>query len=273
MFSVAEAAFLFLISHKIFYRFLGDLLIEYYYGGGYTQFNSRIHNLFCIIDFHNVRRYLMKMLKRILAAVAASAVSLCIFTACGSDPKYDTSIFINAVRARTGYNVKESKALDDALQAGMDALDPNVDYSTTNEDPDYKGHEQTAYDAIKAKLGDPGATKYQYVKSGSLRGNLRYFARNGESPVAAYAIYNAPLRDFDKEYKELNSAQLYEAFSTYFTNQKHLFLSNSNHQTVDGKTASYVPEEISVSIKTITVDGKTSPHIFVLLKGTMSIDS
>ena len=152
----------------------------------------------------------MKMLKRILAAVAASAVSLCIFTACGSDPKYDTSIFINTVRARTGYNVKESKALDDALQAGMDALDPNVDYSTTNEDPDYKGHEQTAYDAIKAKLGDPGATKYQYVKSGSLGGNLRYFARNGESPVAAYAIYNAPLRDFDKEYKELNSAQLYE---------------------------------------------------------------
>ena len=63
--------------------------------------------------------------------------------------------------------MKESKALDDALQAGMDALDPNVDYSTTNEDPDYKGHEQTAYDAIKAKLGDPGATKYQYVKSGS----------------------------------------------------------------------------------------------------------
>lgn len=83
-------------------------------------------------------------------------VSLCIFTACGSDPKYDTSIFINTVRARTGYNVKESKALDDALQAGMDALDPNVDYSTTNEDPDYKGHERTAYDAIKAKLGDPG---------------------------------------------------------------------------------------------------------------------
>jgi hypothetical protein len=34
LFSVAETAFLFLISHKIFYRFLGDLLIEYYYGGG-----------------------------------------------------------------------------------------------------------------------------------------------------------------------------------------------------------------------------------------------
>ena len=34
LFSVAEAAFLFLISHKIFYRFLGDLLIEYFYGGG-----------------------------------------------------------------------------------------------------------------------------------------------------------------------------------------------------------------------------------------------
>ena len=34
LFSVAETAFLFLISHKIFYRFLGDLLIEYSYGGG-----------------------------------------------------------------------------------------------------------------------------------------------------------------------------------------------------------------------------------------------
>ncbi len=34
LFSVAETAFLFLISHKIFYRFLGDLLIEYFYGGG-----------------------------------------------------------------------------------------------------------------------------------------------------------------------------------------------------------------------------------------------
>ena len=34
LFSVAETAFLFLISHKIFYRFLGDLLIECYYGGG-----------------------------------------------------------------------------------------------------------------------------------------------------------------------------------------------------------------------------------------------
>lgn len=211
----------------------------------------------------------MKMLKRILAAVAASAVSLCIFTACGSDPKYDTSVFIKTASAKTGYDLKESKSLDNALQAGMDALDPETNYVKYGT----PGYESTAYDAIKAKLGDPGATKYQYVKSGSLRGNLRYFARNGESPVAAYAIYNAPLRDFDKEYKELNSAQLYEAFGTYFTNQKHLFLSNSNHQTVDGKTASYVPEEISVSIKTITVDGKTSPYIFVLLKGTMSIDS
>ena len=34
LFSVAETAFLFPISHKIFYRFLGDLLIEYFYGGG-----------------------------------------------------------------------------------------------------------------------------------------------------------------------------------------------------------------------------------------------
>ena len=34
LFSVAETAFLFLIPHKIFYRFLGDLLIEYSYGGG-----------------------------------------------------------------------------------------------------------------------------------------------------------------------------------------------------------------------------------------------
>ena len=34
LFSVAETAFLFLISHKIFYRFLGDLLIDCSYGGG-----------------------------------------------------------------------------------------------------------------------------------------------------------------------------------------------------------------------------------------------
>ena len=58
----------------------------------------------------------MKMLKRILAAVAASAVSLCIFTACGSDPKYDTSVFIKTASARTGYELKESKSLDNALQ-------------------------------------------------------------------------------------------------------------------------------------------------------------
>ena len=52
----------------------------------------------------------MKMLKRILAAVAASAVSLCIFTACGSDPKYDTSVFIKTASAKTGYDLKESKS-------------------------------------------------------------------------------------------------------------------------------------------------------------------
>lgn len=70
----------------------------------------------------------MKMLKRILAAIAASAVSLCIFTACGSDPKYDTSVFIKTASAKTGYDLKESKSLDNALQAGMDALDPETNY-------------------------------------------------------------------------------------------------------------------------------------------------
>lgn len=215
----------------------------------------------------------MKSFQRLLAITLAAALSLCIFTACGSDPKYDTSIFINTVRARTGYNVKESKALDDALQAGMDALDPNVDYITPNTDPNYKGPEQTAYDAIKAKLGDPGGTKYQYVKSASLTGNLSAFAQSGGSPVATYAIYNASLLDFDKEYKELNSAQLYAASSNYINSQKKLFLSQYNHQTVSGRTASYVPEEISVMIKTITVNGKKAPYVFVLLKGTMSIDA
>ena len=211
----------------------------------------------------------MKMLKRILAAVAASAVSLCIFTACGSDPKYDTSVFIKTASAKTGYDLKESKSLDNALQAGLDALSSDKKYAKG----DNPGYEQIAYDAIKAKLGDPGATKYQYVTSGSLRGNLRYFASNGESPVAAYAIYNAPLLDFGKEHKELNSVQIYEASGAYINNQKHLFLSNSNHQTVGGKTASYVPEEISVMVKTITVNGKKAPYVFVLLKGTMSIDT
>ena len=86
------------------------------------------------------------------------------------------------------------------------------------------------------------------------------------------ATYMAPMT-FDKEYKDLNSAQLYEASGNFIYSQRHLFLSNSNHQTVNGVTAVYVPEEISVSIKTITVNGKTSPYIFVLLKGTMSIDS
>ena len=47
LFSVAETAFLFLISHKIFYRFLGDLLIEYFYGGGYTQLNLTAEYTIC----------------------------------------------------------------------------------------------------------------------------------------------------------------------------------------------------------------------------------
>ena len=47
LFSVAEAAFLFLISHKIFYRFLGDLLIEYFYGGGYTHLNLTAEYTIC----------------------------------------------------------------------------------------------------------------------------------------------------------------------------------------------------------------------------------
>ena len=58
----------------------------------------------------------MKMLKRILAAVAASAVSLCIFTACGSDPKYDTSVFIKTASAKTGYGLdKLLQKLDETL--------------------------------------------------------------------------------------------------------------------------------------------------------------
>lgn len=211
----------------------------------------------------------MKMLKRILAAVAASAVSLCIFTACGSDPKYDTSVFIKTASARTGYELKESKSLDNALQAGLDALSSDTKY-TKDDNP---GYEQIAYDSIKKALGDPDETKYQYITSASVGGNLRAFARSGGSPVAAYTFYSAAIRDFDKEYKDLNSAQLYEASGNFIYSQRHLFLSNSNHQTVNGVTAVYVPEEISVSIKTITVDGKASPYIFVLLKGTMSIDS
>lgn len=213
----------------------------------------------------------MKMLKRILAAVAASAVSLCIFTACGSDPKYDTSVFIKTASARTGYELKESKSLDNALQAGLDALSSDTKY-TKDDNP---GYEQIAYDSIKKALGDPDAAKYQYITSGIVGGNLRALAAGnaGKSPVAAYTFYSAAIRDFDKEYKDLNSAQLYEASGNFINSQRHLFLSSSNHQTVNGVTAVYVPEEISVSIKTITVDGKTAPYVFVLLKGTMSIDS
>lgn len=179
----------------------------------------------------------MKMLKRILAAVAASAVSLCIFTACGSDPKYDTSVFIKTASARTGYELKESKSLDNALQAGLDALSSDTKY-TKDDNP---GYEQIAYDSIKKALGDPDATKYQYITSGIVGGNLRAFARSGGSPVAAYTFYSAAIRDFDKEYKDLNSAQLYEASGNFINSQRHLFLSNSNHQTVNGVTAVYVP--------------------------------
>ena len=213
------------------------------------------------------------MLKRILAAVAASAVSLCIFTACGSDPKYDTSVFIKTASAKTGYDLKESKSLDNALQAGLDALSSDKKYAKG----DNPGYEQIAYDSIKKALGDPDQTKYRYIKSAILGSNLAAL-KIDESPVAAYTFYSAPIQDFGgKTYKDLNSAQLYAASTTFLNKQYKLFLPAHNtkqpNNSASGKTASYVPEEISVSIKTITVDGKTSPYIFVLLKGTMSIDS
>lgn len=74
----------------------------------------------------------------------------------------------------------------------------------------------------------------------------------------------------------MNSAQLYAASTTFLNKQFKLFLPAYNTKQPNNsgtQTASYVPEEISVSIKTITVDGKASPYVFVLLKGTMSIDS
>lgn len=214
----------------------------------------------------------MKMLKRILAAVAASAVSLCIFTACGSDPKYDTSVFIKTASAKTGYDLKESKSLDNALQAGMDALDPETNYVKYGT----PGYESTAYDAIKAKLGDPDQTKYQYISSAILVNNLAAL-QSDESPVAAYTFYSAPIQDFGgKTYKDLNSAQLYAASTTFLNKQFKLFLPAYNTKQPNNsgtQTASYVPEEISVTVKTITVNGKKAPYVFVLLKGTMSIDS
>ena len=214
----------------------------------------------------------MKMLKRILAAVAASAVSLCIFTACGSDPKYDTSVFIKTASAKTGYDLKESKSLDNALQAGLDALSSDTKY-TKDDDP---GYGEIAYDSIKKALGDPDETKYQYISSAILVNNLAAL-QSDESPVAAYTFYSAPIQDFGgKTYKDLNSAQLYAASTTFLNKQFKLFLPAYNTKQPNNsgtQTASYVPEEISVSIKTITVDGKTAPYIFVLLKGTMSIDS
>ena len=214
----------------------------------------------------------MKMLKRILAAVAASAVSLCIFTACGSDPKYDTSIFINTVRAKTGYNVKESKSLDNAFQAGLDALSSDKKYAKG----DNPGYEQIAYDSIKKALGDPDQTKYRYIKSAILGSNLAAL-KIDESPVAAYTFYSAPIQDFGgKTYKDLNSAQLYAASTTFRNNQHKLFSPEYNTKQPNNsstQTASYVPEEISVMVKTITVNGKKAPYVFVLLKGTMSIDS
>lgn len=214
----------------------------------------------------------MKMLKRILAAVAASAVSLCIFTACGSDPKYDTSVFIKTASAKTGYDLKESKSLDNALQAGMDALDPETNYVKYGT----PGYESTAYDAIKAKLGDPDQTKYRYIKSAILGSNLAAL-KIDESPVAAYTFYSAPIQNFGgKTYKDLNSAQPYVASTTFLNNQYKLFspaYNTKQHNNSSTQTASYVPEEISVMVKTITVNGKKAPYVLVLLKGTMSIDS
>lgn len=213
------------------------------------------------------------MLKRILAAIAASAVSLCIFTACGSDPKYDTSVFIKTASAKTGYDLKESKSLDNALQAGLDALSSDKKYAKG----DNPGYEQIAYDSIKKALGDPDQTKYRYIKSAILGSNLAAL-KIDESPVAAYTFYSAPIQDFgDKAYKDLNSAQLYTASITFLNDQSDLFLPAHNtkqpNNSAPGKTASYVPEEISVTVKTITVNGKKTPYVFVLLKGTMSIDS
>ena len=173
----------------------------------------------------------------------------------------------------TGYDLKESKNLDNALQAGLDALSSDTKY-TKDDNP---GYGEIAYDSIKKALGDPDETKYQYISSAILGNNLAAL-RSDESPVAAYTFYSAPIQDFGgKTYKDLNSAQLYAASTTFLNKQYKLFLPVHNakqpNNSASGKTASYVPEEISVSIKTITVDGKTSPYIFVLLKGTMSIDS
>ena len=116
----------------------------------------------------------------------------------------------------------------------------------------------------------------QRIKSAILGSNLAAL-KIDESPVAAYTFYSAPIQDFGgKTYKDLNSAQLYAASTTFLNNQHKLFRPEYNTKqpnNIRTQTASYVPEEISVSIKTITVDGKTSPYVFVLLKGTMSIDS
>lgn len=209
------------------------------------------------------------MLKRILAAVAASAVSLCIFTACGSDPKYDTSVFIKTASARTGYELKESKSLDNALQAGLDALSSDTKY-TKDDNP---GYEQIAYDSIKKALGDPDATKYQYITSGIVRGNLRAFARSGGSPVAAYTFYSAAIRDFDKEYKDLNSTQLYEAPAiSSIASAISSFPASSSAPSMVLPLFMFRKRSPSASRPSRSM-AKTSPYIFVLLKGTMSIDS
>lgn len=129
------------------------------------------------------------MLKRILAAIAASAVSLCIFTACGSDPKYDTSVFIKTASAKTGYDLKESKSLDNALQAGMDALDPETNYVKYGT----PGYESTAYDSIKESSGRPGSNQVSVHQIAILGSNLAAL-KIDESPVAAYTFYSAPFR-------------------------------------------------------------------------------
>ena len=128
----------------------------------------------------------------------------------------------------------------------------------------------------KKALGDPDQTKYRYIKSAILGSNLAAL-KIDESPVAAYTFYSAPNQDFGgKSYKDLNSAQLYAASTTFLNNQHKLFRPEYNTKqpnNIRTKTASYVPEEISVTVKTITVNGKKTPYVFVLLKGTMSIDS
>ena len=88
-------------------------------------------------------------------------------------------------------------------------------------------------------------------------------SRSTNLPLPPTLFIVPPFRiSVEKTYKDLNSAQLYAASTTFLNNQHKLFRPEYNTKqpnNIRTQTASYVPEEISVSIKTITSMARPLP--------------